>query len=127
MNDVRACQPRQIGPSCRDFLTSWARVPKKARNSTPPATRRLRGLVEIERWASAQSMKLQLPGWRVIANTPVGSRVIGLGSAPGRGKAGLRTSEPTSRMLANRVIADAIGHHQSGATQPASGTVSPHA
>ena len=60
-------------------------------------------------------MKLQFIGWRVMAKTPRGGG-MSRGDAPGWGKAGLPSSEPTSRMLANNMIAEASGHHQIGAT-----------
>ena len=48
---------------------------------------------------SDHSAKLHIIGCRVIANTPRAGCVASL-SAPGAGSAGLRTNEPSSRMLA---------------------------
>jgi hypothetical protein len=82
----------------------------------PPATIRFRALPDSERWTSAHRMKLMFIGCRVIANTPRGGEIDRGGPAM-LGKAGLRISEPISRMLAKSIRADATGHHQSGATQ----------
>ena len=121
---MRASQSRQTWPSSRSFLRSWPIEPNRARITIPPATIRLRGLPESEAWTKAQSMKLQFIGWRVIAKTPRGAG-IGLGAAPGFGKAGLRINAPTRRMLAISISADATGHHKSGATQKAAASLPP--
>jgi hypothetical protein len=91
----------------------------------PVATIRLRSLPQTEMWTSAQSMKLQFIGWRVIANTPAAGRAACF-AAPGCGKAGLRTNEPTRRMLASSMIAEAAYHQPCGATQSGGdGSVAP--
>src|SRR5687768_7216412 len=82
----------------------------------PAATMRLRGLPEIETWTSAQIMMLMFIGCRVTAKTPRGGGTA-IRPAPGWGKAGLRISEPARRIEATSISAEAIGHHQSGATQ----------
>jgi Na+/H+-dicarboxylate symporter len=113
-NEVRDCQPRQLSPSAASFFRSCPIEPNKARIRMPRAMMRLRGLPQTERWTRAQRMKLQFIGCRVIAKTPVAGREACF-SAPGWGKAGLRTNEPTRRMLARSMIADAAAHHQPGA------------
>ena len=66
--------------------------------------------------ASDQSAKLHIIGCRVIANTPRAGCVASF-SLPGAGSAGLRTNEPSRRILAASMMTVEIIHSPSPTLQ----------